>query len=329
MGKVLLVVVAAVVCVTAYVLFKTGITTTIEPHFEGTCQASGSVPAAEDIVVDAAEGLAYLSSFNKASAGIYTLDLTDPQSTTKPLQLDQPDDFLPLGIAGYPIEGPFERLYVINRAALPAIEVFSLPDGQHIDTLAHELLRYPNNLVATAPDEIYVTNTHASEPNSLKRWLATLFRLETGYVVRFADSLANVAAEEIGYANGIAASADGRQVHVGSIATHEIHTFARDPSGALTLRNSTATPGGVDNISVVENGDLIAALHPKAFAALAHLAGSSPHAPSRVVRVSDDRVSTVYEDTGEQIAAAAVGAIWGNQLLIGPVRDDHFLRCVF
>ncbi len=314
---------------TGYVLWKTGITTSVGSHFDGHCYADDSIPAAEDIVIDPTTGVAYISSYRADTAGIYTLDLNRPDATTAPLTLDTPQHFLPLGIAGFPVSGPFSHLFVVNRHAAPSVEVFALPSGEHLRTIRHPLIRFPNNVVAVAPQEIYITNTHATDPDSPWRWIATLLRLETGSVIRVKDASVTVAAEDIGYANGITVTPAYDEVFVGSVATHEVHVFKRREDGVLNRVNRMAAPGGVDNLALDGQGRLYAAVHPQAFAALAHLSGRAPFAPSRVVRFEKEQAEIVFEDPGQSLAAAAIGSVWGNHLLIGPVRDDHFLRCRF
>jgi arylesterase/paraoxonase len=81
---------------------------------------------------------------------------------------------------------------------------------------------------------------------------------------------------------------------------------------------------------VLGDGRVLAAVHPKALDALAHLSGDAPIAPSRIVQLDPGRQgegTIVYEDPGEELSAAAVGARLGDRLLIGPVRADHFLDC--
>ena len=86
----------------------------------------------------------------------------------------------------------------------------------------------------------------------------------------------------------------------------------------------------MDNLNASSDGSLLAGLHPKSLDALAHLSGSQPYAPSRIVRFEPDdldSMTTVYEDTGEQIPAAAGAVQWQDHMLIGPVVAESFLHC--
>jgi hypothetical protein len=221
----------------AWVLSGTGFWRTIEHRFEGACHAVYGVPAAEDIVIDATTGLAYLSSFRADTAGIYAYDLE--QRGAVPVRIDRgaPAGMLPLGIALWPRSGEATHLLAFNRA--PAgVEVFRFAGAlslQHVRSIRDPLIRFPNNLVATGPERFYVTNTHASEPGSLARTIETLFRLTSGGVVFFDGDAARPAAEDIGYANGIAATAAGDRIYVGSITTSEVLAYTRDADDRLAL----------------------------------------------------------------------------------------------
>lgn len=329
MKRILLTLVVLVAFLVGYVLAGTGFWIEVKPQFEGVCLSVDGVPAAEDIVIDADRGIAYLSSYDTRTAGIYRLDLREDKSEPI-LAYRRSEGFLPLGISLW-ASGDERRLFVINRART-TVEWFDIDaDGElHPSGRARsDLLPYPNNLVAVGPEEFYATNTHSSEPGSVKRLLDTLFRLRSGSVVRYAaGEWQRAAPAGVGYANGIATNADGKEVYVGSISTWEVYRYRRATDGMLELMDTIPLPGGVDNLTFLEDG-ILAAVHPRAFDALAHLNGSSPTAPSRIVRfkVNGGAPEIVFEDPGDRIAAAAVAASWGDQLLIGPVKADRFLRC--
>ncbi len=317
------------IATTAYILAGTGFWIQMDEIAPGQCQRVAGVPGAEDIAIDPVRGIAYLSSFNSDTAGIYTLDLTSPD--TKPqLVYRREEGFLPLGLSLLDSTDP-QRLFVVNRAT-SEIEWFDIVPAGLIPAgrTASPDLPYPNNVVALGPEEFYATSTHASAPNSVMRWLETLFRIGSGSVVHFANGSSQPVATDIPYANGIAFDQQTSTMYVGSISSWEVLVYERHADGTLTHTRSLPLPGGVDNLTITTEG-ILAALHPKAFEALAHLSGSSPTAPSRVVRFQPDRdspVTTLLEDPGPLLSAAAVAATWRNQLLVGPVRDSHFLRCV-
>ncbi|MCP5185164.1 MAG: SMP-30/gluconolactonase/LRE family protein [Pseudomonadales bacterium] len=315
-----------------YILWGSGITSTVTHQFAGQCLPVGGVTAPEDIVIDHLSGTAYISSFGGTNPGIHAVILDGSNPVPIALELDGAGDLLPLGLSLWREPDRPPQLFAVDMRS-PRVVIFELTAPttlKFVRSVRHALIRHPNDVAAAGPDAFYVTNTHASPPGGFSRIAETLLRLELGNVVFFDGTDARIAASDIGYANGVALSRDGNHVFVASTATAEVFRFRRMTNGQLVDDGSVPTPGLADNIDIAPDGLLAVALHPRSLDAMAHMANPARPAPSRIVSLQPDlraAPEVLYEDDGGEISAASVGARYGDRLLIGAVRAGHFLDC--
>ena len=79
----------------------------IEPHFDGVCQAIGGMPGPEDITVNPATGVAYISSTDRRAlragretqGAIFALDLESPEPRPVELTSQFANEFQPHGLS--------------------------------------------------------------------------------------------------------------------------------------------------------------------------------------------------------------------------------------
>ena len=140
-------------------------------------------------------------------------------------------------------------------------------------------------------------------------------------------------AEIFRYANGINVSGDGNILYVAETVGKKISEYAIDKnSNELTFITSTYINSGVDNIELDKEGNLWIGSHPKLLTFTRHAKNSDIFSPSQVFKVSlgdKNRVDEVYINDGGKLSGSSVAAVWKNNLLIGPVLEDHFLHCLF
>lgn len=321
-----------IVTLVAYVLWGSGITRTIEHRVAGSCRSVPGVSGPEDIIIDASGGMAWIAAIEGEETGLYTWPLDTPDARPVRVAIDGIAPFPPLGMSLWQGVDGERRLFVINRRD-HTVEIFRITATdrlQHLRTVADPLIRYPNDVTATGPDAFYVSNTHESAPDTLPRLAEMFLRLERGDVVHVDGTRARVAATGIAYANGNALSPDGTAFYVASVSTSEVYRYRRAPDNTLTFIDTIPVPGGADNIDVQPDGRLTVGLHPRMLDAFRYLSGGTAVAPSRVVQIDvigTPAVEILYEDPGEELSAASVAPRSGNRLLIGSIRDDHFLDC--
>ena len=137
----------------------------------------------------------------------------------------------------------------------------------------------------------------------------------TGQIVRFQDGGIAQERDRLAFPNGILPG-----------------FFAETRAERLHLPDlgPVALPGGPDNLSLDEAGQVVAALHPK----LLHLAllrgGWRDRSGSRIVRVDprDGAIEVLFDDPKGELYSAATAAIHGDGLLImGSAYDSGLLVC--
>lgn len=329
--------------------------TTLEPRFAGSCQRLGGVTGAEDIVIDRARNVAYLSAMDRRArqAGedirgeIFQLDLDNVAAGFKPLTGGIPADFRPKGIDLFtdPVSGE-QQIFAVS---LPAegdnrVEIFDIltDEGRvslrHAKSVRDPLIRTPNDVGAAALNAFYVSNDQKAAAHGWGSFFENIFRADSTDLVYFDGEVARVVAEELTFPNGVAVDPIDNTVYVAETLDFRMRVYDRNPeTGALTLRPDTE--GRVylgtapDNIDLNPDGSLWVAAHPKSLRFFNYARSPEALAPSQVVLVTPNpdgpggMVDQVYLNKGEEIAGATVAAAHNGQMLVGSIFDDHILLC--
>jgi len=327
----------------AELLWSAGQFKNIESHFKGTCSPVVGITGPEDIVIHPETGVAYISACDRRAVslgrpgkgGIFAYDLN--LAGAKPVNLTPTadPDFQPHGISLYTGLSGQSILFVINhQGGEHTIEIYALQSGQlfHQKTLADPALVSPNDLVAVGPDQFYVTNDHRY-PSGIKRTLEDYLKLPLSNVLFYTGSKFVEAASDIGYANGINVSADGRLLYVSATVRGELHVYDRNISThTISLKEKLNLRTGLDNIELDQNGRLYIAAHPKLLTFVKHAKNSAVLSPSQILRLEARPaggydLEEIYLNTGEEISGSSVGAVHNNRMLIGTVFDPKILDC--
>ncbi len=305
-----------------------------------------AIPGAEDVVVHAEAGVAYVSSTDRRVlfgqrepepgrpvGHLFRLDLkqTRPEAVDVTPQALRDHAFQPHGLGLLPLPGGQARLFVINHRAplntptaqgtLHSIEILDLPAtgagplGLRRSGITGPALTNPNDIAPVDGDAFYVTNTDSGQPDAITL-LRTLFGIGGGSVVYFDGLSFHPTARYVPFANGVTADPARRLLHVSSSADGVLRSFSwagghpAQPAGAqLTgLRGDNMDiPAGQDSV-------LLLAGHPSALALLRHRRGADT-APSRVVMLQRDAdglplpgVTLLYESDGVETANNALAA---------------------
>ena len=330
----------------------------IELRVDGT---GPPIAGAEDIAVDPAVPVAYLSAYDRRAVadalarraaslpegGLYRLDLTTlgaDRVAVEDLTADfrNVDEMRPHGIDLWPDDGPATHLFVVNRryvgdgtaGRVRQAELLRFAigaDGLSLDgRIRHPGLCRANDVVALGPDRALVSRDHgacAAGPRTLERVLG----LTAAQVVevRFAPTpQLDVVVDDLFFANGLARLPDGR-VAVAETRGRRLAVLA---PGDGTVERRLTLPAGPDNLSAAADGTVLAALHPRLLALAAYLADwpGIDHVPSWVVAVDplDGRTRTLFRDpVGRMLSAATVAAPFDGGLLIGTVQDRAIVLC--
>lgn len=130
------------------------------------------------------------------------------------------------------------------------------------------------------------------------------------------------------FANGLARTHDG---HLALAATRENAVLLmRSKAEGLVETGRIDLPGGPDNLTLADDGGVVAAVHPSMFRIFLDRRHGIGRAPSRIVKAYPDSgsVELLFDDpSGRVFAAATVAAQIGDYLVAGSVTDEGLLVC--
>lgn len=346
------VVAAAVVAAGFRTLNTAGVFIEVKPGFDGTCRTITGIIGAEDIVIDEKAGLAFISATDRRAPkgqpnpqdGLYTFVLSHPENGVTKLG-GTPSDFHPHGISLYRGADGVLTLMAVNHreSGGSSIDIFAVTEGKATDgtptavlsertSIQSSLLFSPNAVAAVGPDRFYATNDHGSR-TALGQLLETWLALPRANVVYYDGQVPKIAAEDLRFANGIAASSDYSKLYVAETLGRDVVTYTVQPvSGSLVRKSTVEIQAAPDNIRIDAGGNLWVGAHPKLFALLDYGKDATKPSPSQVFELTaaggiPAAPRAVYTDLGKEIGASSVGAYANGTLLIGSVFDPKVLDC--
>lgn len=301
----------------------------------------------EDVAIDHAAGLAYVSSQDRlgwrwllpgvlrerdvdwtARGRLYGIDLRKKSSLS---ELDVPlppgSGFHPAGIDLHVDPAGRRRLFVVNwRTATEfSIEVFDIVGGRlcHAATATTSALTLPNDVVALNERQFYVSNS-LSLPRPTQA-MEKIFCLPSGSVL-FHDLGTGTwrhVAFGIRFPNGLALDRKRRRLFVASTLSRKILAYPWNPEkpsepvfNPAMLRLDFLP----DNLAWEdENRDVLWAAGSEYWASIPYTLMLSQAAPSHVARIRlagkaatdpfrDVRPEPVYSDDGREIAQCSIGS---------------------
>ena len=315
---------------------------TISPHFDGECIPIPGAVGAEDITI-LKNGMALISSHDRRTAlagipeqgALYSYNLEDETPKLVNLTADISFEFNPHGISLFENSDGSYRIAVINHTRNGhLIEIFDYRNDSliHQQSIRDPLLISPNDLVLINATQMYVSNDHGSTSD----WGKTLeeyLQLKRANVVFYDGSDFSIASENLGYANGINISLDGKILYVAETVGKKLSMYSRNPvTNKLTFLQSIDMHSGVDNIELDEKGNLWIGSHPKLLTFTHHAKDVDVLSPSQVFRLTtgkknDFLIKEIFLSKGDDLSGSSVGTAFGNKLLIGSVFESHFLSC--
>ncbi|EAY29711.1 serum paraoxonase/arylesterase 2 [Microscilla marina] len=327
-------------------LYDAGVFKSIKPHFAGSEKVVKTAGGAEDIIINRQKEVAYLSVDKRRTTlagkptptpgSIYYLDLKKPDATPVNMLPDFKREFHPHGMSYFRTSSGKELLFVVNHSKLnthQTIEKFEIRDTQlvYLESIQHNLMTSPNDVVAVGERQFYVTNDH----RYLKGWLRTMedyLKLPLGSVNFYDGKTMKVATSGIAYANGINISSNKKMIFVASPTNGEVIVYTRQPDHTLELVETIKVHTGVDNIELDEKGHLWLGCHPKLFAFVAHQKDSQKKSPSQVIEIIYQQegiyeVKEVYLNNGNSLSGSSAAVAYKDHLLIGGVFDKKVLWC--
>ena len=120
-------------------------------------------------------------------------------------------------------------------------------------------------------------------------------------------------------------------------ATREaaVHVYSLDTPSASPTKAAARridVTGGPDNLTLLNNGDLLTAVHPSLMSIGLYRRQwfGRTRSPSRILRLNpqEETAQVLWQDLdGRIFSAATIAAVLGPYLLIGSVADDGLMVC--
>ncbi len=308
----------------------------IDEHFAGTCTAFELNGSGEDIQIDHARGLAYVSLFDRQGlvkgdpvvpGDILRLDMTRIPLETVSAIAGGPE-LRPHGISLFVDQTGQRYLFVINHpqdrtTGQEKIERYreeSPGAFRHQETFASPLIVRANDLVAVGERKFYVAQDVDRKSGE-----------KLTELVYFNGSDYSVVVDDIQSGGGINISPDYTTLYIAETGGKRIRVAGLNPSdGSVTSTEYIDLGSSPDNIDVAKDGSLWVGAHSNVAALVMHFIMGT-HAPTQIVRIDlggeQALVEEIYLNAGQQISAGSVGVTYGKKLLIGSITDRKLLIC--
>ena len=347
LGYLALVLVIGLGVLTVRFLNAVGAFATVVPTHPGACIALAKVPGAEDLQIDRANRLMFVSVRDwreipakpNPANGLYVMNLDQKQLGLTRLTPPSPD-FHPHGLSLYIAPDGTRTLMVINHPdpAKSTVEIYDVAIGGGAATLHHRasvsstLFAMLNDLVAVGPSQFYAAN-QTSKRTPLGQLFETVLLQPGASVLYYDGQMPKVIARNLTLTAGIGASSDYSKIYVSDSLRSRIVTLEGNPFAGFTETSEMRVPGNPDNIDVDEAGNLWVASHLKGLALPNYAAHPDQPSPSAIYELSIAggrlmRAVPIYVDKGGELGSATVGAAFDGHLYIGTVYDNKILDCV-
>ena len=313
------------------------------------CSTLAMQASAEDIQLDRAHGVAYLSYLDRRGqiegkpvrGTVMLVDLNAPEPRPRPALTNDPADFRPHGMSLYRAGDGAMRLFVISHSPLAGgavrqeVHIFEqIATGAFtlVRTVQDPLLRKPNAIVAVGMNQFYVANDSGAA-NGWQRFQELVFRRGLSTLAYFDGSRMRAVDSGLKSASGIAASPDGTRIYVSETAGKRIRIYSRNAaSGDVSLEELLDIGSAPDNLNVDEMGRVWIAAHARTLALVRSFASAKNLAPTQILRFDpagkgEQRLKQLYLNMGDAISGGAVAAVYNQSLLIGSITDPKLLRC--
>jgi arylesterase/paraoxonase len=339
------IIVAAGIGIAARTLDIYGAFTSVPSHpLGGPCTAITGIQGPEDIAIDFASKLAFVSAMDRRAAaahkwssadGLYLLPMSGAAHLTK--LAGTPADFHPHGISLYRDAGGLVLMAINHHSdGTSSVEAFDVKTTGTTATLSEtgniesRALIAPNAIAAMDRARFYVTNDHGST-TAMGKMLEDVFILPRANVLYFDGVTFRPVADHLAFPSGLAISPDGHRLYVTEANARRLDTFGLNPvGGQLEEQGTLDIATNLDNLRLDDHGALWLGSHPKALAMVAYSRDPKKPAPSEIFRIGTDAgipqsADLVY--AGTDIGGSSVAAVMGNRMLIGGPLADRVLDC--
>ncbi len=326
-------------------------------YFDAQCRRVALVDAvtgdrlvgAEDFAIEPFDGRLFISVYNRRvveraarkrkstipEGGVYEITLSEifagKATSLKARPLIAPGEIAgglrPHGISYDPAR---RELVFINRAYQRSGRGWKMqPHLQRIGDGGALVVAKKDSVPCNANDVLAaIHETYTSFDHSACNWMAgveDIFRLKRSGVI---DASGARLFERAAFANGLTQTLSGEIVVA---ATREnALIFLTEHAGVLAEKARIKTPGGPDNLTLADDGGVVAAVHPSMFRLALNRKLGIGKAPSRIVRADPKTgaLQILFDDpSGKLFSAATVAIQTPEGLVAGSVTDEGLLVC--
>jgi len=324
---------------------------TITNNTPEVCESFEMAGSAEDIEIDYARGIAYLSIQDRealikgenAQGFIGKIDLNQKPYELLSALTEQPDHLRPHGLSLYIDKTGKRHMAVINhpknRGIEPeVIDLYTESSGGLFDfvrSVSDPLFQSPNDVLLVESEKFYVGND--------KGGISTVDKIQEqmgrpmSTVVFYDGESASIAVKNLSSVSGINLSLDQQTVYASETNAKRMAILKRNlADGSLKKIKTVKLTGSPDNINVSEDGSLVVANIPKVWALIQHFIALQNNeykpSPSQVVRIDFDNKGDplseeLFMSDGYDISTTSVGVIWANKLFMGSIDDKQMHVC--
>ena len=324
---------------------------TITNNTPEVCESFEMAGSAEDIEIDYARGIAYLSIQDRealikgenAQGFIGKIDLNQKPYELVSALTEQPDHLRPHGLSLHIDKAGKRHMAVINhpknRGIEPeVIDLYTESSNGLFDfvrSVSDPLFQSPNDVLLVESEKFYVGND--------KGGISTVDKIQEqmgrpmSTVVFYDGESASIAVKNLSSVSGINLSLDQQTVYASETNAKRMAILKRNlADGSLKKIKTVKLTGSPDNINVSEDGSLIVANIPKVWALIQHFIALQNNeykpSPSQVVRIDFDNKGDplseeLFMSDGYDISTTSVGVIWANKLFMGSIDDKQMHVC--
>ena len=261
--------------------------------------------------------------FVNKTGRLYYQNITKKHS---PIGLDVPFPIYPHGISAIKVSEVI-RLFIINHSPQKdTIEIFDFTNEtlKHIKTISSPILYNANDIVAIDSNRFFITHDHYYK-NYFVKIFESLLRLDKGFISYFDGNTLTKIQTDLAFPNGI--QFKDNFLYVTLFNSKKINKYQLK-SQKLKLINETPLAYHPDNISI-KNNHLTVAQHPNLFQLSLHALLTQEVSPSLIQKINleNDRIDTLYKDSGEELSAASIAIQTKNDILIGSIYNRYYLVC--
>ncbi|KAG0005436.1 Serum paraoxonase/arylesterase 2 [Modicella reniformis] len=342
----------------------------VQPFNTAGCEVVKGLEACEDVHIHHASGLAFTTCGHAESRKNWYPPMGNNNASAENAFQDKfviynikSGTYEVAELAGLPAETDrvFHGLDIYERSATEltifavnhrrtgsVIEVLEYTVGdkavQYKETIKHELIRTPNDIVALGPRSFYVSNDHR-HLTGIMRYVEEILRMAWTNVIYYSPENTFIAYEPVTTANGMAANADRSVIYLSACFGGAIHVLKPRDNYTLVEEDYVKLDFITDNPSYDAETDSVfitGHVQPMKMVQDLRVPGKSVAGASKIVKISKNPqakissdapkylIEPVLVDDGNLISSGTTAALdrkYGMMLVGTAFSDKGLVRC--